>query len=271
MVLKDLLGPVGGPEEEIDEPSVRDRYLVGMLAPKRQEPPRPRNSTSFHRAAADRSRTARPRARRPRTRRWCTSFSSDRPDEGRSQGAVRRKLAIVPRAGLPSPAGFGDSGPFDGYDMSGAHTAWRRSCGANPSAVHLELGGRSRHVGLCRGSEPGDDVAFDPRLPGHQSAGARFHWPRRETERAGGARGSQWLWQDIGARGCADLGRGFQVNNRQARPPGDSPGAIDYEIRATFQMPQPPGRRRIFPALPTPTLQNFQCRTGIFRRGASRN
>jgi Helicase conserved C-terminal domain len=37
MVLKDLLGPVGGPEEEIDEPSVRDRYLVGMLAPKRRE------------------------------------------------------------------------------------------------------------------------------------------------------------------------------------------------------------------------------------------
>lgn len=37
MVLADLLGPVGGPEEEIDEQSVRDRYLVGMLAPKRQE------------------------------------------------------------------------------------------------------------------------------------------------------------------------------------------------------------------------------------------
>src|SRR5437773_8675681 len=37
MVLKDLLGPVGGPEEEIDEQSVRDRYLVGMLAPKGQE------------------------------------------------------------------------------------------------------------------------------------------------------------------------------------------------------------------------------------------
>src|SRR5271157_6485 len=31
MVLKDLLGPVGGPEEEIDEPSVRDRYLVSPL------------------------------------------------------------------------------------------------------------------------------------------------------------------------------------------------------------------------------------------------
>ena len=37
MVLKDLLGPVSGPEEEIGEQSVRDRYLVGMLAPKRQE------------------------------------------------------------------------------------------------------------------------------------------------------------------------------------------------------------------------------------------
>src|SRR6266478_6786398 len=37
MVLNDLLGPVGGPKEEIDDPSVRERYLVGMLAPKRQE------------------------------------------------------------------------------------------------------------------------------------------------------------------------------------------------------------------------------------------
>ncbi|MFI5459673.1 MAG: hypothetical protein ACHRXM_29970 [Isosphaerales bacterium] len=36
MVLKDLLGPVGGPDEEIEEQSVRNRYLVGMLAPKRQ-------------------------------------------------------------------------------------------------------------------------------------------------------------------------------------------------------------------------------------------
>src|SRR5438874_6363068 len=36
-VLMDLLGPVHGPEEELDERNVRDRYLVGMLAPKRQE------------------------------------------------------------------------------------------------------------------------------------------------------------------------------------------------------------------------------------------
>jgi hypothetical protein len=37
MVLLDLLGPVAGPDEEIYEPSVRDRYLVGMLAPRSQE------------------------------------------------------------------------------------------------------------------------------------------------------------------------------------------------------------------------------------------
>lgn len=33
LVLLDLLGPAGGPEEEVNEGSVRDRYLVGMLAP----------------------------------------------------------------------------------------------------------------------------------------------------------------------------------------------------------------------------------------------
>ena len=36
LVIKDLLGPVGGPEpeEEIIEDRVRERYLVGMLAPR---------------------------------------------------------------------------------------------------------------------------------------------------------------------------------------------------------------------------------------------
>src|SRR3989442_14850888 len=36
MVLKDLLGPAGGPSEELDkrEDRVRERYLVGVLAPK---------------------------------------------------------------------------------------------------------------------------------------------------------------------------------------------------------------------------------------------
>lgn len=39
MVIKDLLGPAGGPEEEFDrrESRVRDRYLTGMLAPQRSE------------------------------------------------------------------------------------------------------------------------------------------------------------------------------------------------------------------------------------------
>ena len=33
LVLLDLLGPAGGPEEEVEDSSVRDRYLVGALAP----------------------------------------------------------------------------------------------------------------------------------------------------------------------------------------------------------------------------------------------
>lgn len=41
MVVKDLLGPAGGPEEELDqrEDHVYSRYLVGMLAPKEEEVP----------------------------------------------------------------------------------------------------------------------------------------------------------------------------------------------------------------------------------------
>jgi hypothetical protein len=35
-VLRDLLGPAGGPGKEIDENPIIDRYLVGLLAPKRQ-------------------------------------------------------------------------------------------------------------------------------------------------------------------------------------------------------------------------------------------
>ncbi|HEX6290939.1 MAG TPA: DISARM system helicase DrmA [Herpetosiphonaceae bacterium] len=37
LVLADLLGPVGGEEEELTDRQVRDRYLVGMLAPRRQQ------------------------------------------------------------------------------------------------------------------------------------------------------------------------------------------------------------------------------------------
>lgn len=35
-VVNDLLGPAAGPEEELDEAHVSERYLVGMLAPKKQ-------------------------------------------------------------------------------------------------------------------------------------------------------------------------------------------------------------------------------------------
>ena len=39
MVVRDLLGPAGGPEEELNqyEDHVYQRYLVGMLAPKASE------------------------------------------------------------------------------------------------------------------------------------------------------------------------------------------------------------------------------------------
>ncbi len=37
LVLQDLLGPAAGAEEEVDETNVRDRYLVGMLAPRDQQ------------------------------------------------------------------------------------------------------------------------------------------------------------------------------------------------------------------------------------------
>ena len=36
-IIKDLLGPAGGPEEEIDEGKVSDRYLVGLLAPQKRD------------------------------------------------------------------------------------------------------------------------------------------------------------------------------------------------------------------------------------------
>ncbi|HYU71834.1 MAG TPA: hypothetical protein VEL31_04050 [Ktedonobacteraceae bacterium] len=36
-MLQDLLGPAGGSEEEVDEGSVCDRYLVGALAPRDQQ------------------------------------------------------------------------------------------------------------------------------------------------------------------------------------------------------------------------------------------
>lgn len=37
LIVRDLLGPAGGEQEEVHEVSVRDRYLVGMLAPRKQQ------------------------------------------------------------------------------------------------------------------------------------------------------------------------------------------------------------------------------------------
>src|SRR3954469_13252670 len=42
MVLGDLLGPAGGQDEELTERTVRDRYLVGVLAPSRSGATAPR-------------------------------------------------------------------------------------------------------------------------------------------------------------------------------------------------------------------------------------
>ena len=36
LILRDLLGPAGGEEEIVDESYVRDRYILGLLAPKGQ-------------------------------------------------------------------------------------------------------------------------------------------------------------------------------------------------------------------------------------------
>lgn len=36
MVRRDLLGPAGGPEEELAETNVRGRYILGLLAPRGQ-------------------------------------------------------------------------------------------------------------------------------------------------------------------------------------------------------------------------------------------
>ena len=41
MVVGDLLGPAGGESEELTERNVRDRYLVGVLAPRPQAQPTP--------------------------------------------------------------------------------------------------------------------------------------------------------------------------------------------------------------------------------------
>jgi hypothetical protein len=69
-LLRDLLGPAGGPEEEVDENRIIDRDLVGLLAPKRQ----PISAGEFDELAVGATsppRTGRPTGA-PRRRRRCS-------------------------------------------------------------------------------------------------------------------------------------------------------------------------------------------------------
>lgn len=47
MVLGDLLGPSGGPDEELTERNVRDRYIVGVLAPSRSSEEKERSEDAL--------------------------------------------------------------------------------------------------------------------------------------------------------------------------------------------------------------------------------
>ena len=63
-VVMDLLGPASGPEEEIFGTSVRDRYLVGKLAPKESADRPRRGRRSRPEAVMTAARMVRPKARR---------------------------------------------------------------------------------------------------------------------------------------------------------------------------------------------------------------
>lgn len=53
MVIKDLLGPAGGDHEEITERTVRDRYLLGILAPSRRAVESKNNSKAAEESEED--------------------------------------------------------------------------------------------------------------------------------------------------------------------------------------------------------------------------
>ncbi len=59
LVVRELLGPAGGPVEEVDESRVSDRYLVGILVPRRTQSV-PRSPTRSRRTARARWKTAAP-------------------------------------------------------------------------------------------------------------------------------------------------------------------------------------------------------------------
>lgn len=91
LVLNELLGPAGGPDEELNERSVRDRYLVGMLAPVKQRdtPERPDN-------APEGDETAYPPA-----------MNDDRPEGGiDTEDGTTDLSPTLPQATFPSSFGI---------------------------------------------------------------------------------------------------------------------------------------------------------------------
>ena len=90
LVLSELLGPAGNPDEELNERSVRDRYLVGTLAPAKQRstPERPDNE-------AESDETAYPPA-----------LNDDRPEGGiDTEDGTTELSPTLPQATFPSSFG----------------------------------------------------------------------------------------------------------------------------------------------------------------------
>lgn len=107
MVLKDLLGPAGGPNEEIDERNVRDRYLVGVLAPCGQSP-----------AGATPSRAEEPEEETPSIPDELSEGGADTVDDGTAD-------QDVPVAQAHYPSSFGMTFCVDGDANSlGVEGSW---------------------------------------------------------------------------------------------------------------------------------------------------
>jgi hypothetical protein len=91
LVLNELLGPAGNPDEELNERSVRDRYLVGILAPVKQ-----RATSERPDKAPDGDETAYPPA-----------MNDDRPDGGTDTEDGTTELSpTLPQVTFPSSFGI---------------------------------------------------------------------------------------------------------------------------------------------------------------------
>ena len=91
MVVNDLLGPAGGPDEELVERNVRDRYLVGVLAPRRKAGDQGQPPTAEAEAEED----------TPLIPDELSEGGADSTDDGNTDLGVP-----VPRANMPSSFGL---------------------------------------------------------------------------------------------------------------------------------------------------------------------